>query len=435
MLPRISTSLIAILLVSHRLYAAGDPAAEQYAEFMSAGLYSEAAVVAKQRLSELERDAPAERRADLLFDLALAQKAGGEAVPAAENLVAAMDIRAQLGGNLDPSLAAPLEVLGDLYFEASAYEEAIRSYLKAVHITNVNDGPHNLEQAGALKKASEAELMLGDTGPAITLANRAYLLFKRAFDASDEDHIEALLWRGSILGEAGKRREERDDYESAMAIVREAHGGDSPKMIEPLVRMAGSLRDEYFEALSLVDREESLPDATLLARAETQFERAVEIVDDAKPDWEASLDAVLGFADFLTLAGEHSRSRIYYRRAWRLLSADATRLPMRRMLMQRPNMILDRQPQFGDDFREVSPDVAGDRDGIGSVTINFVVGRNGSVQNAGILEVIPERDENIEAVALDAVNQSVYRPRFERGVAVASESMMRRFEFRRSGWD
>jgi hypothetical protein len=123
-----------------------------YMDARTAGMMQEADVLAKQivekSIRSFGRDSKDTARA--LTSLATLQTSNHENIAAIQNFAAAIDIIEFMDGRLSMDLHNPLKAMGAAQLQAGNGDHARDAWIRAVHISHVNLGPHNLEQIETL---------------------------------------------------------------------------------------------------------------------------------------------------------------------------------------------------------------------------------------------------------------------------------------------
>ena len=123
-----------------------------YMDARTAGMMQEADVLAKQIVEQsirsFGRDSKDTARA--LTSLASLQTSNHENIAAIQNFAAAIDIIEFMDGRLSMDLLNPLKAMGAAQLQAGNGDHARDAWIRAVHISHVNLGPHNLEQIETL---------------------------------------------------------------------------------------------------------------------------------------------------------------------------------------------------------------------------------------------------------------------------------------------
>ena len=115
-------------------------------------MMEEADILAKQiverSILSFGRDSKDTARA--LTSLATLQTSNHENIAAIQNFAAAIDIVETMDGRLSMDLLGPLKAMGAAQLQAGNGDYARDAWIRAVHISHVNLGPHNLEQIETL---------------------------------------------------------------------------------------------------------------------------------------------------------------------------------------------------------------------------------------------------------------------------------------------
>jgi tetratricopeptide (TPR) repeat protein len=140
-----------------------DSASSKYDEALDSGLYSEAEVAAKQLIEFAVRDGRHDdiSTAQLLVDLARAQRFNGDLEPALQDYEQAVAAIESSSNMFDLALVEPLHGIGITHIENGRADLALPVLERALHVRHVNDGPHSLEQEATLDSLAAAYLQLG----------------------------------------------------------------------------------------------------------------------------------------------------------------------------------------------------------------------------------------------------------------------------------
>lgn len=413
--------------------SADSAARAAYDHALASGLYGEAEVAAKLRLDAAIRAGLRETiaTARLFTDLADAQRLNRDHDAAVQNYELAVAIIEGKSDNLDINLAEPLLGIGYAYLDSDRPDLALPKLERSLHVRQVNEGLHNLDQAEILDVLIDAYRAMGESNDAIAAADRLVLLYGRNFSDRSMEVVPALLRKGQVYGEAKNWREERNAYDEAIRVVEHNEGKRSSGLSRPLISFGQSHQREYFDLFLAATAEEELPDKRLLSEAETHLADALEFArEDADVDWRILTEALLALGDFYTLIEEPGRARIMYRDAWQLLTDDDTRTAIRGALLETPVPLLQPEPDLTVALpfdEQGNPTAAGWETGY--IVTQFTVTRRGRLADIGLLEMSPERNEAIEAEVKLALSRHVFRPRFESGFVADSPGQTLRFEF------
>ena len=124
-----------------------------YMDARSSGMMDEADILAKQIVerSILSFGRNSKDTARALTSLANLQTSNHENIAAIQNFAAAIDIVEIMDGRLSIDLLSPLKAMGAAQLQAGNGDGARDAWIRAVHISHVNLGPHNLEQIETLQ--------------------------------------------------------------------------------------------------------------------------------------------------------------------------------------------------------------------------------------------------------------------------------------------
>ncbi|MEJ2604363.1 MAG: TonB family protein [Gammaproteobacteria bacterium] len=352
-----------------------------------------------------------------LTNLAIAQQKNGDYEAAEQNYQAAIEIVQSVDSRLSQHMINPLRGLGNTYLEAGRPDQAILAYDRAIHLTHVNSGPQNLEQADLLDGLSESFMRLQDLEEASKIQDLSYQLYERRFGEDDPDILPALERRARWLHRLGLFGQERNVYGHIIDIVEDEYGEDDLRLIGPLHGLARTY---------LYDVEQSVTN-----RGEWALRRAVEIAED-HPDGTPLLvaDSLIATGDYHGLRGEAQKARRAYGSAWDLLSADEELLGDRDQRFARPVKIREASaPAYADEETNpvVNPVYRGREFDRGTVVIGYTVNERGRAEDITVVESEPPGLMDSEAKR--AVRRFVYRPRYEAGDPVATPGQTFRHSF------
>lgn len=414
--------------------AAGESAVSYYDQAMEEGLYGEAEAYAKQALESAIAEGVYYQieTATLLVRLATAQLRQGKHEAARQNFEIAVDIVEENSDRLDRALVGPLNGVATSYMAGARADLALPFIERALHVVHVNEGPHSIEQIASLQLLASAYEQMGELDKALDAVERNYLVSLRQYSGRSTEMVPAMLEKGRILGALGRRDEERDVYGQARQWIVEAGGEPSALLVDVLLRLGESYRDEYFETQLAAREEVELPDEQLLHDAQTTFELAQAAAEglDASKDLRTVLDVHLSLGDFYTLRNDSGPARKHYQEAWRLMamydaggvmwgSAFDTMLPLVEVSPDL-SVALDGEP---------GESVASSRYDTGDIVVQFTITRRGRVRDFGVVEIHPARNAAIEAEVREAVKKLVFRPRYENGFAVDWPGRTLRYEY------
>lgn len=352
-----------------------------------------------------------------LTNLAIAQQKHGDYEAAEQNYEAAIGIIEGVESRLSRHLINPLRGLGNTYLDAGRPDRAIQVYDRAVHLTHVNAGPQNLDQADLLDALSESFMRLRDYEEANEIQDLSFQLYERRYGEDAPEILPALERRARWLHRLGLFNQERDVYKRVIDIIEAEYGEDDLRLIGPL---------NGFARTYLYDVEQSVTN-----RGEWALRRAVEIAE-ANEDANSLLvaDSHISTGDYHGLRGEAQKARRAYRNAWEILSTDESLLGVREQRFGQPVQIRRAiPPAYADEETDpvVNPVFRGREFDRGAVVVEFTVNERGRTEDISVLESEPPglMDGEVER----AVRRFVFRPRYVDGQPVATTGQSFRHSF------
>ena len=382
---------------------------DNYKRLMSEGIYDEADTVAKRVVTlSIELTGPrSSETAKALTNLGIVQHRNKQFDAAQQNFAAAIDIIEDIEDRLNRSLINPLKGLGAAQLEGGRPDLAKRTFTRAVHITHVNEGPHNMDQVDILESLAETNVRLGSLEEAREMHDKIFLLHRRRYEDDQLALIPSLMRRAEWQHRAGYIVDEQATYRRAIRIIETNAGKDDGRLIEPLTKLGES----YF--YHDLHGEQGLNHSP--ATGEIYFKRALRIAEsNSTSDWSAVTSSRLALADYNMMQGNHTRAKKLYKEIWESLSGDET------MLFYRDEIFSNAVPLNGQPIREFAgeagPSPLGTPSGEflqGSVTVSFSVTDRGRVVDIEPVEVVPAEFTDMQKLVHREVRGRLYRPRFE----------------------
>ena len=395
-----------------------------FAESMSNGSVSEAEILAKQMVETASAaGTDGMHRAHALQNLAVAQQVAGEYASARQNFNASILAVAGAHDNLSPELVSPLRGLAATFVSTQQPEQAFAAYDRALHVSNVNFGPHSLEQLPILEGKMQLLLELDDPGAASDVLDRIHMLYTRKFERYSEEMLPALYLQAETNSRLGALHGEREAWRHILAIKSRTLDENDPALIEPNIRLATiymrAMQKDAFRAVSSSSAERHLKTALRIAN-----ESPAATVGMRR-------DALLSLGDFYTLFDLKARARRYYAEAWELLSSDNGLLADRARNFDAPVPLSRPSPdryahiEMMSDYEQIEQDDYLE----GEVTVRFLVDERGRTQDLDVVAAMPENFTRMEIRARNAVDGFIYRPRFVEGQPVDTEGLEYRFRY------
>lgn len=401
----------------------------RFRELMDNNVIDEADIVAK-RIVELAIRTDGPRSLDTakaLTNLAIVQQRTEQYDAAIQNFEGAIEIIEDNTDRLDGMLINPLTGLGAAQLANGRPDQAAETFSRAVHVTHVNEGPHNVDQITILESLAETNLMLGEVEQARDVHELIYNLNERHYRANMMDLVPSLMRRARWQHRTGYYNDERATYRRIIRILEEKQGKNDISLIEPLIELGRSY--------SFVDTNDGESFAqTNPYSAEIYFKKAVRIAeDDDASTWTHEADTKLALADYYMQQQSVPSARKVYKDVWDLLSTGDEQLEHRKRTLEELNpLILGPIPEFaGDASRGDLVSSAVDvREG--TVALSFDVSSRGRVSNVKVVEFSPADFPEILRDVQRQVRTRLYRPRFREGEPVDTDgqSFMHSFYYR-----
>jgi len=387
--------------------------------------FSEAEITAKQMIESVDADeidaVPARARA--LQNLAVAQQVQGSHESAIQNYQAALNLIAGEEDNLSPSLILPLRGLAVVHLDTGRVDEAFAVFDRAMHVSNVNYGPHSFKQLPILNTKLQIYLEQDDPGSALDVLDRIYMLYTRKYSRVSEELLPALYQKAELYGQLHMRDEAYKAWRHIREIKRKHYAKNDAALIEPNIKMAhhsvSALRDAIYRAVTT-------------SSAEKHLKRALWIAENNPDvDWTIRKDCLLALADYYTLFDLKGRAHRYYADAWELMSSDEVYLATRAKNLESPVALTQRRPNPYSNF-EYNPDrekVTRDDYLEGELVVQFTINDHGRTEDHQVVEANPPNFSRMELRVRNAVKEFIYRPRYVDGLAAATSDQHYRVKY------
>ena len=278
----------------------------RYRELMDDKIYDEADNAAK-RVVELAirvNGPNSTETARALTNLGIVQHSNGQYDAAQQNFQSAIDIIEEQEDRLNGMLINPLRGIGAAQLEGGRPDLAAETFARAVHITHVNDGPHNMGQIELLETLAETQLRMGMTKEAKEVHDSIYGLNARHYRSNPIDMVPSLMRRASWQHRTGYIIDERATYRRIIRIIERDGGKMDTRLIDPLTRLG---RSYFFLDLSGVDALNQPGSSS----GEIHFKRALRVARESEQsNWEIAG----GTRRFLSLPGEYAASPLTVQR-------------------------------------------------------------------------------------------------------------------------
>jgi len=407
---------------------------DRYLQLMDDNVYDEADSVAK-RVVELAikvKGADSTDFAKALTNLAIVQHRTEQYEAAQQNFESAIEIIEDNEDQLDDQLVNPLRGLGASQLESGRPDKASASFRRAVHVTHVNMGPHNLNQVEILQSLSETQLRLGSVDDAKHTQDVIHALNERAYAQNTIEMVPSLMRRADWQHRAGFINDQRVTLRRAVKIVEADGGKNDMRLVDPLTQLGQSF---FFPDLSGAQTYSSVSVST----GETYFKRALRIASaNPNANWEMIADTSLALGDYYMILDNLQQARKVYRATWVDLSTDDARLAYRHATLEQ-YAVLRRSPV--PEYIKPPSDEAPTGQEIpflqGTVTMKYDVSTRGRAANLKVVEAHPREFIEMQVQVQRELRRRIFRPKYEDAEAVSTDEqiIVHRFYYRQADLD
>lgn len=324
---------------------------------------------------------------------------------ARQNFETAIDIIGESNDKLHVGLVDPLSGLGNLYLRTDRPGLAAETFQRALHVTHVNYGPHNVEQLELLESLADTMMHLGDPRGAREVMKTINALVLRQYSDDKVELIGALQRRAEWLHRSGMYLDERTAYREIIGLIEAEKGKTDVSLVVPLTMLG--------RTFLYVDMTGAQPLAgTPATTGEPFLKRALRIAEsNEETPWQLLGDARVALGDYYTITGNYYRARTYYDAAWEFLSADTGRHSHRDALLGQERALT--KLDIPDILPTADADDGVERDLEGVVTATFSVSDRGGVRDMSILEVRPPEFTEMVSAVERGLRVRLYRPRYD----------------------
>jgi tetratricopeptide (TPR) repeat protein len=390
---------------------------ERYKQYMNDGTLDEAESVAKRvvELAIRTKGPQSSESAKALTNLAIVQYQTRQYDPAQQNFQAAIEIIEDVEDRLNAQLVNPLKGLAAAQLEAGRPDLASETYGRAVHVTHVNEGPHNLDQLILLESLAETNLRLGEISQAREIQETIYALNARHYEFDSLALVPSLMRRAAWQHRAGLVYDSRATFRRAIRIIEKKTSKQDIRLIEPLILLGKSF---FFVDLSGT----STYGQSSFSSGELYFKRAVRIATDS-PDttWQIVARANLALGDYYMFDNNPQRGRAVYKDVWELLSEEEARLDFRREALEQVVILRQRElPRYLPDSDSGGKPQTDNAILQGTVRMSYDVSTRGRAADVILVEAEPPEFTSMQKFMQREIRRRIFRPRFENAEVVAS---------------
>lgn len=353
-----------------------------------------------------------------LTNLGIAQHKNEDYASAILNYKAAIDIIERVTDRLNANLVNPLKGLGAAQLAEGRPDLAVDTFDRAVHVTHVNEGPHNLEQVDVLESLAETYLSVGELDHVEEITGIIFGLEARGVDLESMDILPVLEKQAYWQHRLSLFDKERYTWRKIIDIVEEQLGEDALALIPPLTGLGKSY-------LYIGQAEFPFQQATSITSGEVYLKRAVRIAEDnPEASWKLKEDTMLALGDFYILSGQAGRAENIYEDAWNLLSGDEEQLQYRREELQTLTVLQDiNPPKYVGMDGEATNRLPGEDFETGKLVYHYSVSSRGFTTNIVLVEAEPAAFEDMQREVTRDISSRVYRPKMVDGKTVDTDGL------------
>lgn len=393
-----------------------------YREALENKAYLEADTLAKRvvELSIRLNGLDSHDSAKAITNLGIAQHHNQDYESALLNFAASIGIIERIDDRLSSALINPLQGLAATQAATGRPDLARQSYRRAVHVSHVNDGPHNRNQITTLESIAELHISMGDFKEAVGIQENIFALESRNIDPKSLDIIPALQNKATWQHRLQLYANERSTWRDIISIIEKHEGKDSLALIPPLTSLGKSY---LFVSATQYDYQ---PDVSS-SSGEAYLRRANRIAEkNPTSDWLVVEDTLLSLGDYYILSGRPNRAARVYEEAWAMLTEenDPQKLQTRWEHLERVNT-LQRvfPPKYYNVEQKDESRPPPENFETGTMTFSYAVNENGRIVNLQLLETRPTELVEFGKVAGRSLRRMVYRPRLADGKPVPTQGV------------
>lgn len=398
-----------------------------YVESLEDSAYLEADSLAKRivELSIKMSGIDSHDSARAITNLGIAQHHNGDFESSQRNFIASIDIIERIDDRLSDALINPLRGLAASQVATGRPDQARLTFQRAVHISHVNDGPHNKNQIATLEAMSELHISMGDYSDAIDIQENVYAIQARNIDPSSMEMLPALEKQAHWQHRLQMYHRERLSWRRIINIIEKTHGKEHLLLISPLTNLGKSY-------LFVTPAEFEFQPEASAGSGESYLRRANHIADvNPDADWRTIEETLLALGDYYILSGRPNRAAKIYKESWTQLSEEEDQqLKYRRDNLENVNILQNiYMPKYYNEEKKDAAPKAPENYLSGSVSFTYTVLPTGRITGIKHLETQPAEFINIQETVNRKLRYLIYRPRIDGGTILSRRDVVYTHEF------
>jgi len=407
-----------------------------FEESLAGNNLAEAEVLAK-RIIELSisingRESTAS--ANALTLLAVVQHEQEQHLTAIQNFHAAISTLERVEGMLSPDLIRPLQGLGETELAIGEPGRARSTFLRAIHVSHVNDGPQNIHQVATLNSISEVDRRIGNYKGALETQKNVLAIHQRATRENPLELVPALQHHAEWMRRLNLPNRERNTYSQMLEIQEKHLGKEDLALVPTLLAMGISVREPEIVLKSSdlggeLDgtAQEGLDDRFIVRAVKPDYylRRAMEIAaGHPASDWQLETNTALRVGDYYSRMRRLVKARLAYTEAWNRLSSFPDGIRVRRDQLESPRPLTRSYlPEYFEDGQPVYQPEDESLFNRGSLSLLYDVSELGKTVNIRVAGAQPVASPEIQELIVDRLGDRIHRPRMEDGEIVDTYDM------------
>lgn len=385
---------------------------ELYKTAVANASYDEADTLAKRMVELTIRlyGLDSHESAKALTNLGRVQQKNKDYESAVLNFTASIEIIERIEDRLNAELINPLRGLGAAQLGSGRPDLARAAFDRAVHVSHVNEGPHNLMQIRVLEELAETYLTMGETDEALDIHQFIYNLEARNTDLNSEAIIPALERQAEWSHRMRMHERERMTWRRIISVIERSRGKKDLSLIPPLTGLGQSY-------LYLSDFELESYGGGSISSGDTYLRRAVRIsVENPDATWEIQTQALLTLGDYYTVSNRGTKARRVYQETWKQMTGDPEHEQLRASLLETPHVLQTiHPPKYYNS--EAPSDGGGPPEDfeVGRIVVGYNISSRGGTRNIKIIAADPAGLDDMEYSVKREMRLLVHRPRMVDG--------------------